>query len=246
MASRPWASDRRYSFQQEVVDLFAEVTFTTSTNAATLSTANSLGVRAIVQAKPSVAIAAGGGLYVLSLSDRYSKCLNLTAHNFEAPGAVNGVQRVLSGTAGGVGTVVFTSVAAANTVTIGGTVFTAIANGGTAGNNEFVIGTGGTLDTAAATNLAAAINGSTTAGIAGVVSARAVGTAVAIATSAAGMGLSSNEATKVICVTDGISTVNVPKEMRPGLVLQTVAGATPTVPGACSLALALTLRNSAA
>lgn len=72
------------------------------------------------------------------------------------------------------GTITVATAIATNTVTINGVVFTAVASGATA--NQFNVGT----DAVTATNLAASINASVTALVAGVVSAAAVGTVVTI------------------------------------------------------------------
>lgn len=73
------------------------------------------------------------------------------------------------------GTVTAAVAIAGNTVTINGVVFTGVASG--AVGNQFNIG--GT-DAITATNIAAAINASVTAGVQGVVTAAAVGTVVTI------------------------------------------------------------------
>lgn len=103
--------------------------------------------------------------------------------------------RLVTGAVKATGTITFSSLAAADTVTINGVVFTARVS--PSGANEFALGAN---DTAAAANLAAKINASPLAGIANVVTATSalgvvtlqcvvpglVGNAVTIAISAHG------------------------------------------------------------
>lgn len=71
------------------------------------------------------------------------------------------------------GTATITTAVVGNKLTIAGHDFTAIANGATPTGDEWAVGTGGTADADSATALSAAINGSTTEGVAGVVQASA-------------------------------------------------------------------------
>ena len=83
--------------------------------------------------------------------------------------------QVSSGGVQASGTITSTAIVAADTVTINGTVFTAVASGAT--NNQFNIGGSQTIT---ATNLAAAINASTTPIVSNVVSASSVGPVVTV------------------------------------------------------------------
>ncbi len=95
----------------------------------------------------------------------------------------------LSGTAGvaAKATVTCATVIATNKITINGHDVVAIANGGNPVGDQFAVGAGGTADADTATALAAAINASATAGIAGYVTAKAVGAVVTITATASGV-----------------------------------------------------------
>lgn len=238
MASRLFASDRRYSMVQSVVDLFAEVVFAASTSAPTLTAAKSLGVKACAHASAdSAAAGVGGSLYVLSLTDRYNRCLNVAVSPVGDVPTVNAVQRVGNGVGGGVGTVVCASATTSETLTINGVSYAFIANGASPSGNQIALGTD---DAGTATAIAARLTALAPTGI----TARAVGTAVVIESSVAGASLYSSNATKLRCTTDAVGTANVPREMQPGLVLQTAVGVTATVPAGSTLNFTITLQNS--
>ena len=88
---------------------------------------------------------------------------SLIAGNVTASGVLHTVDPTTPPTrvvrrGGDLATVTFSSVIATDAVTINGVTLTAIANGATPGANEFAIGAGGSVDSGAATNLAALIN----------------------------------------------------------------------------------------
>lgn len=97
------------------------------------------------------------------------------------------------------GTFTLTSVIATDAISINGVTFTGVASG--AGANQFNIGVS---DTATATNLAASINASVTALVAGYVTAAAVGTVVTVTSTF--YGLSGNQTT--IASADGTIVAN--------------------------------------
>jgi len=98
------------------------------------------------------------------------------------------------------GTVTLTSHIATNTVTINGVVFTCVASGAT--GNQYNVGT----DTVTAANLAAAINASVSAAIAGLVTATSSGTVVTI--TAVTPGLLGNLITLAISANGSVSGAN--------------------------------------
>jgi len=95
----------------------------------------------------------------------------------------------LSGTAGVAASATATcaTVIATNKITINGHDIVAIANGGNPVGDQFAVGAGGTANADTATALAAAINASVTPGIAGYVTAKAVGAVVTITATASGV-----------------------------------------------------------
>lgn len=98
------------------------------------------------------------------------------------------------------GTVTLSSHVATNTVTINGTVFTAVASGAT--GNQYNVG----ADSVTAANLAAAINASVTANISGLVTAAAVSNVVTI--TAVTPGLLGNLITLAISANGSVSGAN--------------------------------------
>jgi hypothetical protein len=95
----------------------------------------------------------------------------------------------LSGTAGvrASATGTCATVIATDKITINGHDFVAIANGEIPAGDEFAVGAGDTADADTATALAAAINASETAGVAGYVTATAAGAVVTITATASGV-----------------------------------------------------------
>lgn len=98
------------------------------------------------------------------------------------------------------GTVTLSSHVATNTVTINGTVFTCVASGAVA--NQYNVGT----DTVTAANLAAAINASVTANIAGLVTATSAAAVVTV--TAVTPGLLGNLVTLAISANGSVSGAN--------------------------------------
>jgi hypothetical protein len=98
------------------------------------------------------------------------------------------------------GTVTLSSHVATNTVTINGVVFTAVASGAT--GNQYNVGT----DTVTAANLAAAINASVSAAVAGLVTATSSGAVVTV--TAVTPGLLGNLVTLAISANGSVSGAN--------------------------------------
>lgn len=95
------------------------------------------------------------------------------------------------------------SAAATDSITINGVEFAGVANGGSPTGNQWEVGAGGTADADSATALAAAINASETAKIAGYVTATAASNVVTI--TAVHSGVSGN----MFTLTDTGTTITV-------------------------------------
>lgn len=136
------------------VSLAAKVTFGSS-GAPTLTASDSKCVSAITQIAT--------GIYLLAFQDQYRRFMGggVTMVSGAAASTAPDMQAISEDVVKfGVGVAVLASVVATNTLTVNGVVFTAIASGAT--GNQFNLGAN---DTDAATNLAAAINGSVSTGI---------------------------------------------------------------------------------
>lgn len=265
MASRLFATDRRYAWHHDVVDLFAEVPISTSGAVGTLTSTKTMGVKTVVQAAAAAA-AAGGSVYVVSLNDAYARLLDVGFTSSGQAGAVSAIAVAADNVGGSVGAITCASVAAADTVTVlvpgsAAVTYTAVAYGATPGDNEFCVGNATGADAESANNLAAVIRndsddsdqagkgdtngngGSTTTPSS--LTAWAFGSTVVLRCSVPGAQVKTSNATKLRAMTNAVGTANTYATMYPGVVLRTAVGVTATVPAASDkYLLRLTLQNS--
>lgn len=234
-----YESDRLYNRHHKLIKLFWELVFTTSGAVGTLTAARTRGLLKAIQAKAAAA-AAGGDSFVFSLTDAFRRIIGLNLFSVGTPAAISGLGLLVEGN--GVAAVTITSAAATNAIVIvipgqGTFTLTAIANGETPGDKQWVLGTGGTTDVDSATALANLINNAgadaTQGGYIGLptgLRAKTNGSVVAIASDYPGTKIKTNEATKVRVVTTAAATANVLTEMKPGFVAKSLVGVTGTVP----------------
>lgn len=156
MANRSF-TEFRHSIEKRLIDLFGHIGFG-ATGAPTLSATDSKGVSAVTRIS--------AGMYLITFVDRFVKLVHHTTRfvgplipasplSHVAMDCTKAAYRYF-------GVAAFSSVVATNKVTINGHDFTAVASG--ASGDQFNVGVS---DTATAANAAAAINASTTSGVAG-------------------------------------------------------------------------------
>lgn len=170
MANRSFST--AWAKEKMLVTLGADVTFGAS-GAPTLVVAKSKAVKSISRIK--------AGFFLITLADQYQHLLGagVTFISGGSAAAAPDMQLVQNGVAvKHMGVAVLATVVATNVITINGVTFTCVASGAT--GNQFNVGGS---DTLSATAAAAAINASTTAGIAGVVTAKSYGTLLVISSS---------------------------------------------------------------
>lgn len=248
-----------------VADLFAEIPITTSGAVDSLTASKTRGFYAIKQAKAAAA-AAGGDIFVVSLSDPYNRLLALDFTSTGQAGAVSAAAVAASEVGGSVAVITCTSAAGADTVTIqvpgsSAVTYTAVAYNATPTDNEWCVGNTTGADAESANNLAACIRndsddsdqagkgdsngngGSTTTPSS--LTAWAFGSVCVLRCTVQGMRVKSSNATKLRVMTDAAGTADVYSTARPGVVLKTLLGVTGTVPAAGDkYLLHLTLQNS--
>jgi hypothetical protein len=161
----------RQSLEKKVCDLFGKINFGTN-GAPTLVSVDATTKASYSKGLKTCDSPASSGVYALGLDNPYVKLLginfNFVGSQIPANMGIFCIDALSS--LGGVCVVKFASVVATNAITINGVVFLCVASGAT--GNQFNVG--GT-DTISATNLAAVINASVTAGIAGMVTATSIG-----------------------------------------------------------------------
>ena len=211
---------------------------------AALVAANNVGINTCIQAGDKAAAAAGGSIYVLTLSQMYTRMKRFNSVSVGQVPAVSSFNVVGDAPMGGVAVIVVSSGTAAKTITLtipgfaAPVVLTSVANGGGPTDSQFCIGAA--LDSDTASYLAELINNVSDAGneggclalVGGPIKALAIGTAVVITSSIPGVTIASSNISQYIPTTDKIHTTTAARTMQPGLVLQGSVGVTATVPAA--------------
>jgi S-layer protein len=160
-----------------------------ATGTATLSSVNAVAAATGTATLSSVnaAAAASGTATLVSVNAAAAASGTATLISVNAAAAASGTATLVSvnAAAAASGTATLVDVVAGNKLTIAGVDFTAVA--ADPGANEFVVGDGPTKDNDTATNLATAINASTSEGVAGVVTATPSTNTVIVAADASGV-----------------------------------------------------------
>lgn len=231
--------------------VFADLVMTTGAALVALVAANNVGVNTAVQASPAAALHLGGEVYVLTFGQLYSRLVRALTTSIGPVPACSDLRVIGDGVAGGVATIVCTTVTAGKTITLtvpgiaAPVVLTAVAFGSGPTNSQYCIGDGGANgDADTATYIAETINntvdaantGGCAALVGGPISAQAInagaggGTCVVITSSIPGVTIAVSDVAKLVTVTDQVHTTTAARTMQPGVVLQGAVSATPAIP----------------